>query len=191
MSYTKTNWVNDNQPPISAANLQNMEDGIKANNTSIGDLNSLNTSYKDTLVNAINEVSTKATGVVGKVLWINNDTTSQFAAQTITLDESLDNYDMYEILFLQSTQNTRTMTTGKVPVGNGTILTFVTTNNFYRPTGTTVSGSSMSVEDSKASTGGGTPSVVNDSTIPYMVIAYKTGLFDEDDTEGGMALESI
>lgn len=112
----------------------------------------------------------------GKILWTNSSPTSSFASQTITLSESLANYDCYEIMFRQSTRTARIMTSGKVPVGNGTILNWnaATTsgNVYFRATGPTVSGTSISFEDAKNS---GT--VDNLSTIPMYVIAYKTNLF--------------
>lgn len=38
MSYTKTNWVNNSSPYINATNLNNIENGIKTNETSINTL---------------------------------------------------------------------------------------------------------------------------------------------------------
>ena len=37
----------------------------------------------------------------GTILWENLDTASSFSAQTVTLSESLSNYDRYEIIFKQ------------------------------------------------------------------------------------------
>ena len=60
------------------------------------------------------------------------------------------------------------MTTGKIPVGYGTILSWNTSTNMYRPTGTTVSGNTISFEDGKTTNG-----VDNSTTIPTYVIGYK------------------
>ena len=38
MAYTKTNWVNESAPPLSAENLNNMEDGIFNNDANIAAL---------------------------------------------------------------------------------------------------------------------------------------------------------
>lgn len=102
------------------------------------------------------------------ILWTNSSPTSSFSNQTITLSESLDNYEYYEILFRQNTTSARLMTTGKIPVGYGTILIWVTTVNMYRPTGTTVSGNTISFEDGKTTNG-----VDNSTTVPTYVIGYK------------------
>ena len=64
MAYTKLNWKNQGVTgaiPISADNLNHMDEGIEANDilnnnntTHIGTLSSLNTTNKTNLVNAIN-----------------------------------------------------------------------------------------------------------------------------------------
>lgn len=56
MSYKRTVWVNDSLPAINAKNLNNIENGIEANDTAIGNLSSLNTTNKSNLVSAINEI---------------------------------------------------------------------------------------------------------------------------------------
>lgn len=69
MAYTKLNWKNQGVTgaiPISADNLNHMDEGIEANDilnnnntTHIGTLSSLNTTNKTNLVNAINEINNK------------------------------------------------------------------------------------------------------------------------------------
>ena len=54
MAYTKTNWTNTT--PINTTNLNNIENGISANDISIGNLSDLTTPATDTLVGAINSV---------------------------------------------------------------------------------------------------------------------------------------
>lgn len=95
-----------------------------------------------------------------------------FNAQTISLNESLNNYNYYEIVFRQNknSSNERYFTTGKIPVGHGTILD--THSNNYRPTETTVSGNTITFENASFS---GTTN--NEYVIPVYVIAYKTNLF--------------
>ena len=56
MAYTKTNWVNDSVPAINAGNLNKIEQGIYDNSNNIGDLSNLDTTDKNNLVEAINEV---------------------------------------------------------------------------------------------------------------------------------------
>ncbi len=116
--------------------------------------------------------------IKGKIIWTNSDPTSDFNPQTITLDESLDNYDMYEILFLQSTTTSRMMTSGRIPVGNGTILDFITVYPKFRPTNATVSGNTITFEDCKSLNAIGSHVVENSSLIPMYVIAYNTGIFE-------------
>ena len=109
-------------------------------------------------------------GLKGDILWTNQSPTSTFASQTITLTGDLDEYNCYEIVFRQSKNASRYMTTGKIPVGYGTILNSY--SGRYRPTGLTVSGTTIDFED--AANSGGTN---NEETIPLYVIAYKTGVF--------------
>lgn len=67
MSYTKTQWVNDQAPAINATNLNKIEQGIydndsaiSTNTTNIGDLTTLTTTADTDLVSAINEVDSHA-----------------------------------------------------------------------------------------------------------------------------------
>ena len=52
MAYTKTNWVNDSQPPISADNLNNMENGI-FNANALAD--NIDDAYDDTATYAVGD----------------------------------------------------------------------------------------------------------------------------------------
>lgn len=54
MAYTKTNWTNTT--PINTTNLNNIENGIEANDAKIGDLSGLTTPTTSSLVGAINSV---------------------------------------------------------------------------------------------------------------------------------------
>ena len=107
-----------------------------------------------------------------KIICANDDPTTIFPSQTITLNESLSGYDFYEILFRQSNTANRIMTSGKIPVGYGTILSWNTAINIYRPTAAIVSGNTITFEDAKTTNG-----VDNNTTIPLYVIGHKTGLF--------------
>lgn len=104
----------------------------------------------------------------GTILWTNPNPTNNFPAQTIALSDSLNNYAYYEIIFRQSTGTARCFSSGKIPVGYGTILHWMTGSNFWRPTETIVSGSSISFEKGR---NGNTDD--NTSIIPFKVIAYK------------------
>lgn len=52
MAYTKTNWTSST--PINIVNLNNIENGIEANDNNIGTLSDLTTPDKSSLVGAIN-----------------------------------------------------------------------------------------------------------------------------------------
>lgn len=58
MTYTPKEWKDfpDETTPIQASDLNHIEQGIGDLNTSIGDLNTLNTTEKSNLVGAINEI---------------------------------------------------------------------------------------------------------------------------------------
>lgn len=62
MAYQKLNWLNKGETgaiPINKDNLNHMDNGIANNDNAIGNLANLNTSAKDNLVSAINEVNNK------------------------------------------------------------------------------------------------------------------------------------
>lgn len=144
------------------ANTANTTSGT--NSINIGDLTALTTTDKSDLVSAINEIITKLNDLDGKKIWTNASPTSSFASQTITLSESLSNYNYYEIVFRQNKNatNERYFTTGKIPVGHGTILNAYGTS--YRPTGTSVSGNTISFESASPD---------NNYAIPIYVKGYK------------------
>lgn len=140
--------------PVSAANLNAMQEILNQN--VIRKLNSLR-----------------------KVIWTNSNPTASFPSQTITLENSLENYDEYEILFLQSTTTSRIMTTGRIPVGSGTILNCLIAYPKYRPTGTVVNGATISFEDGRSVSSIGNVVVDNLSVIPAFVIGHKNNFGEE------------
>lgn len=117
MSYIKTNWQNkpNQSTPINAANLNHIEDGIYDVSTSIGDLNNLNTTEKSDIIGAINEINTKtipisqggtgATTVsgaktnLGFSTYTSLYTNSSGTFSTITLSDSISNYDAIGIYY--------------------------------------------------------------------------------------------
>ena len=147
MSYTKTNWVNNSAPKINATNLNNMENGIKTNDMLIA-------------------------GLRGEVVWTNSNTGTTFDAQQILLSKSMTNYSYYEILYMQTTTTSRILTSGKIPVGYGTILGYTTSYPMFRPTQEFVNGNTITFEDCKKTTALGTTSTENTAIIPYKVIIY-------------------
>ena len=147
------------------------------NNSSVPATNKVQASDMNEIKTVVNAGITQTNNLTGKVLWTNSSPTADFASQTINLSESLDNYDTYEILFLQSTSVSRMMTTGKIKVGNGTVLGLTIAFPKYRATATTVSGSSITFDDGKTINSIGTGTTENSSLIPMYVIAYNTGLW--------------
>ena len=122
-------------------------------------------------------VNTNVADLGGAILWTNSNPTSSFDTQTINLSESLANYDMYEIIFRLSTAMVRAKTTGKIPVGQGTILDFIAVYPKYRYTGESVTGSTILFGNCNSLNAIGSSVVENTSIVPLYVLGYKTGLF--------------
>lgn len=137
----------------------------------------LSPSNLNEMQNIINNNITEKIKNVGKIIWTNPDPSINFSAQTILLDESLDDYDMYEILVLQTTTNSRIMSTGRIPVGHGTIISYNTSSYLYRPTEAIVSSNTVYFEDAKG-VAGTTVTVQNEAIIPMYIIGYNTGIFE-------------
>lgn len=116
MAYNKTNWQNapSTDTPINANNLNKIEEGIYQNSLKadqVGDLTTLDTTIKSTLVGAINELKNDLSGIL---LWENSNPISSFSAQNITL--SSNNYDILEIFYYSYTDR---LTVNSVRVKKG------------------------------------------------------------------------
>ena len=110
--------------------------------------------------------------LAGTIVWTNSSPTSTFGAQTINLSKKFsDGYDSYEILFRQNNNasNTRLLSTGVIPKGHGTILTYNTSAGTFRATGVTMGDQSITFEDAQPS---------NEVCIPMYVILYDKGLYE-------------
>lgn len=149
-------------------------DKVDLNTTSVANINKVSASDLNEIKGVVNNNSVILQNTLGKSLWENPNPTASFSSQTITLSESLANYSCYEILFRQNktSTNERYMSTGKIPVGHGTILSYVTSSNYYRPTGTTVSGNTIYFENAYADS-----TANNENVIPVYVIGYKSGVY--------------
>ena len=79
MAYAKTNWTNTT--PINTTNLNNIENGIKANDAKIGDLSGLTTPTTSSLVGAINSVVESGSNSNGS--WI------KYADGTMIVNQSI------------------------------------------------------------------------------------------------------
>lgn len=124
-----------------------------------------NGKYKklDTYLEEMNNKVADIAGIKGEVLWTNSNPISAFVGQTISINFS--NYDMYEIIFYQSTShNDRELSSGKLRTQKGGVLSY-TPNNFFRAWMAT--NLSLTFEDTSD----------NNYLIPAYVIGYKTNLF--------------
>ena len=105
----------------------------------------------------------------GVIAWTNPNPTNSFSAGSISLSRTFsEGFDSYEILFRQSNQNTRLMSTGIIPKNNGTILNYCTQTTQYRATSTTMYNDMIVFEDAYPN---------NTACIPMYVILYNKGLF--------------
>lgn len=184
MNYTKTEWKNlpDTTTPITADALNNIEDGVEyLFEHGAGD--SLPVGSELDYDGQVSEIPTGWTQVSEKtkILWTNEDPTSNFASQAITLNESLANYDMYEIAFKSATSVNEYITSGRIKTGYG--------GNIYQgwTTDSGVSGrtrifqytSDTTITFGNGSNGNNTPA--NENCIPLYVIGYVTNLFEEEE----------
>lgn len=130
MAYNKTVWVNDSTPAINATNLNNIENGIETNDTSIGNISELETTATN-LTSAINEIILKYQKLVPTVLYDNSSGTYG----SITLSDSVANYSTIEIYF-HTNDGTGFRGCQKVHVSSGiTIMSLIyihpLTGNYY------------------------------------------------------------
>lgn len=105
----------------------------------------------------------------GTILWENLDTASSFSAQTVTLSESLSNYDRYEIIFKQGSGSSdlRVLSTGIIPTLYGTILSYAV-NNRYRLVDVP-NGNQITFQN-----GMNNNSADNTKCLPLYIIGYKS-----------------
>ena len=155
---------NAQQTATSALNTANTANGKADTNAS-----NIATNTSD-----ITTINTKVAGLQGKVLWTNSNVTNSFAGQTVTLSESLANYDSYEILYRQSTVADRVMSTGILPVGHGCFMAFPLSLTQYRGTTETVTGNTITFLDGYHAQADGGWETDNTLVIPRTIIGYKT-----------------
>lgn len=119
----------------------------------------------------------------GEILWTNPNPNVPFLPQEITLNESLVNYDCYEVIYLNTISEDRYYNTGKIPKGHGTgIFDTYPSLNIYgvgcrNREITYTSDTELTISEGKFSSGTGSQTVNNNACIPLYVIGYKTGLF--------------
>lgn len=143
------------------------DEKVDLNTTSVANINKVSASDLNEIKGVVNNNSVILQNTLGKKLWENQNPTASFPSQTITLSESLANYSCYEIIYRQNTTSSRYFSTGKIPVGYGTILN--THANNYRATGTTITGNTIYFESANATDNG--------YVIPVYVVGYKSGVY--------------
>lgn len=118
-----------------------------------------------------------SSGLKGKILWTNPNPYSLFAGQTITLDESMENYDGYCIIYNGYLNDGFSFNTGIIPKGKNTILIY-TANIIWTRNITIVNNTTVTFGNCiKYSTYGSTGTNDNYLLLPHYIIGYKTGLF--------------
>lgn len=140
-------------------------------NPGVADTNKVKATDMNEIKTAVNDNDTNISGIKGTLLWTNPSPTSSFASQSISLSESLENYNFYEIIYKQGNDTNRCLSSGKIPVGYGTILNYSVNTIRYRTTQESLTGSSITFSD--GSVGGNTN---NTTCIPLYVIGYKIGV---------------
>lgn len=144
-------------------------------NSDIADVNKVNDSDMNEIKSVVNNNATELTNITGQILWTNPNPTSNFVAQTITLNS--DDYDMYEVIFYGSVTKADTLTTGRIPKGE---------NAFAIQAYNTGSGNVLRtrsfkyVDDTTLNITIGTSNGIQapEANIPTYIIGYKTGLFN-------------
>lgn len=178
MAYIPKEWKDlpDETTPIQASDLNHIEQGIGDLNTSVGDLNALNTTEKSNLVGAINEINSN---VLVKKVWENSNTTSAFVPQTISVP-NLDEADFVLVTYYFYT-NLQQLSSLLINATDGTkaalTSTFFAESNFFsgfRTVNINVSEKNINFENGvgwRASNGDILN--VNDWTIPYQIYLIK------------------
>ena len=172
MAYTKTTWQDlpNTTTPINATNLNKIENGIEAIdndvsaiNNNIGDLTDLETSDTSSLVDAINST-------VPKVLWENSNTTVNFAAQTVTLSEPIENFRYYILICYQATDNKYSVSS-TAKAGDGIRVSTVGGALMNYRDIASISGTSCTFSQTTAyTTYGGGATTANQRLIPFQII---------------------
>lgn len=184
--------IKDQLGEDAAGNLQNQ----------IGSLADLTTLEKSDLVTAINEVNKKEPDVLdtmeeieantdagksagalavkelsselrGHIVWTNPNPASNFAAQSVTLLESLNNYSYAEIVYKGVNNVASIKTTGKLPIIEGLAPYLEYTSDYaYRRQITEFFGTTITFADAMYFSNPSTSHVTNNLCIPYRVILY-------------------
>lgn len=111
---------------------------------------------------------------VEEYLWTNSNPTSNFASQNITLSD--DNYNYYEVVYSQGTDDIVYLTTGKIPKGKGCFLqSVVGVSGGALVRGRTITytnDTTLNVGDCRQAIGTSSASATNEYLIPVYVRRY-------------------
>lgn len=117
-----------------------------------------------------------------QVLWTNPNPTSSFAGQQITLSDSLENYDYYEVIYYNTTSLTQTFTSGKIKNDKITTLCYfagLEANTYIAVRYRVIT--SVNASQGKITFGDAYNKYIHEQTlttnnilvIPYKIIGYK------------------
>lgn len=126
----------------------------------------------DVLANALS-VGQLSRELLGHIVWTNPNPASNFAAQSVTLSESINNYSYAEIVYKGVNHKGFIKTTGKLPIVEGLVpyLEFVS-DYAYRRQVTEFSGTTITFADAMYFSNPSTSHVTNNLCIPYQIILY-------------------
>ena len=126
--------------------------------------------------NVIDEVTTNsnrdAVKINGNILWTNPDSTANFDAQTISLSDNIENYNYYQVIYLDQIGQTTYQTTGLLPVGLNARLSGGRNVDSFRDI-TEISGKKVTFSYAQYyTTYNGNLATDNVMCIPYQVIGF-------------------
>lgn len=166
---------------ITYANKVNLNE-----NSGIAEINKITDANMNEIKSVVNNNATELSNLQGTILWTNSSPTSSFAAQTITLDTSMANFDCYETICKVGDAGAdalRTVTSGMTLKGYGQRIAMVYAGsssagvNCYTRSVEYVSDTSLSFDNGYRAVGNTTRTQANGLLVPLYVIGYKTGLF--------------
>lgn len=125
--------------------------------------------------NVQDAIDTVNNNLNGTVLWTNPNHTSTFAAQTITLNDNVENYKHIECIFKRANNESYPCyTTGKLPIPTMIIYFGFYCFNSSRATGGIVSGNKITFKDATMQMAYGSEITTDNKwAIPYQIIGYK------------------
>lgn len=112
----------------------------------------------------------------GTILWTNSSPTSNFAGQSITLSEAIENFSKYEVIYKRQASANTFISSGKLPISSRNRIDLAN-GYLYSRAISVLSGTTLTFEDCTyyATYGNTTTTNDNSTLIPYMVIGYVIG----------------